>query len=465
MAPEPNQDGASLSTLRERLRGPLILPGDAAYDGARAVWNGRIDRRPDAVARCSDAADVQAVVDFAREHDVRISVKSTGHSYAGASVRDGGIVIDLSSMNAVQVDAAGMRARVGPGTRWGAFDRQAQAFGLATTGATVSTVGVSGYTLGGGTGYLARKHGLGLDNLLAADIVTADGDLVRVSEDEHADLFWGLRGGGAHLGVVTALEFQLHRVGPQIMAGQIVYDFESAREVLRFWREYMADAPNELQCYAFLLNIPPIDAFPKEHHGHVGLDLVAAYAGPLEDGKRVLDPLRNAGKPMLDTVSPQAYVDVQAAFDAGTPPGLRWHSRAHFSDEISDELIDAVLHHCRPLPGPFTLAYFEPLGGAISAVDPAATAYAHRDAAFSLHIFPGWTDPDADGGMARWAQAFSDDVARFARGGVYVNLLSDDEGGRVPEAYGENYERLVMLKRRYDPRNLISSELDTLLRR
>lgn len=438
----------------------MILPGEAEYEGARSLWNGRIDRRPDAIARCLSTADVQAVVNAARELDVPLSVRSTGHSYSGACLRDGGLTIDLSGMNSVEIDGRNMRARVGPGARWGDFDRQAQTVGLATTGATVSTVGVSGYTLGGGTGYLARKHGLSLDNLISANVVGADGELLHASNDEHPDLFWGLRGGGTHLGVVTAFEFQLHQVGPQIMAGQIVYDYRSARDVLRFWREYMADAPDALQCYAFLLNIPPIDAFPPEHHGRVGLDLVAAYSGSIQEGERVLEPLRTIGEPVLDAVAPQAYADVQAAFDAGMPAGLRWHSRAHFFNEISDDLIDAVLHHCDPLPGPYSLVYFEPLGGAIGVVGATATAYAHRDAAFSLHIFPGWSDSDDDDSMARWAEAFSDDVARFARGGVYVNLLSDDEDHRIPEAYGRNYERLKRLKGRYDPGNLFSSGSD-----
>lgn len=452
-----NSDALKFSTLQEHLRGALILPRDDTYDAARALWNGRFDPRPRAIARCRGAADVMTAVTFAREQDIPLSVKSTGHSYAGRSVRNDGLLIDLSLMNNVRVDPSGMRAHVGPGARWGDVDHETQAFGLATTGATVSTVGVSGYTLGGGTGYLARKHGLGLDNLISADVVTADGHLVHASEQEDAELFWGLRGGGANLGVATSFEFALHPLGPHILAGQIVHDFEQAPEVLRFWRAYMAEAPNELQCYAFVVHVPAIDAFPPESHGRVAVDLVIAYAGSTDDGERLIEPLRTFGDPILDVVEPQPYAAVQKTFDAGTPPRLRWYSRAHFFDDVDDGLIDTIVRFCDPLPGPFSMVYFEPLGGAIKDVDSSATAYAHRDASFGLHIFPGWSNPEEDVKITEWARALSDAVAPLASDGVYVNLLGDDEPDRVSEAYGMNFERLARLKRRYDPKNLFSS--------
>lgn len=452
-----NTEASRFSTLRERLRGTLLLSGDDTFDAARALWNGRFTPRPRAIARCRGTADVMLAVDFAREHHVPLSVKSTGHSYAGTSVRDDGLLIDLSLMNAVRVDPSAMRAHVAPGARWGDFDHEAQAFGLATTGATVSTVGVSGYTLGGGTGYLARKHGLGLDNLISADVVTANGHRVHASEQENAELFWGLRGGGAHLGVVTSFEFALHEVGPHVLAGQIVHDFTHAADLLRFWRAYMKEAPDELQCYAFIVHIPPIDAFPPETHGEVGVDFVVSYAGPAEEGNRVLQPLRAFGDPILDTVAPQPYAAVQKTFDAGTPPGLRWYSRAHLFDEISDEAIDTIVHFCDALPGPFSMVYFEPLGGAIGKVDASATAYPHRDAAFGFHVFPGWSNPEEDHEITEWARAFSGALAPHASGGVYVNLLSDDEPDRLSEAYGANFERLVGLKKRYDPDDMFSA--------
>lgn len=457
MCPRPLTPDPAYDDLRGRLSGPLLRPADAGYDEARGTWNGRFDPRPAAIAQCTGTADVVAAVDFARERGARVSVKSTGHSYAGHSVCDGGLVIDLSLMDAVTVDPAAKTVRVGPGARWGAVDAATQAVGLATTGATVSTVGVAGYALGGGTGYLAREHGLALDNLRSLEVVTAAGQLLRASERENPDLFWALRGGGGNFGVVTALELALHDLGPELLAGQIVYPLGQARDVLRRWRDAMTSAPDELQCYAFVLNLPPLDVFPESYHGRPALDLVVAYAGPVAEGDRAVQPFREAGRPLLDAVAPLPYAALQQAFDAGMPRGLRWHSKAHYFDRVSDDLIDVVLEHTASLPGPHTLVYFEPGGGAVGRVDAGATAFPHRDAAAALHIFPGWSDPSEDDALIGWARSFSDAVAPFATVGVYVNLLSEDEAGRVPAAYGANYDRLAELKRRYDPDNLFRS--------
>lgn len=444
----------ALQTLQERLRGSVLTPGDADYDEARSLWNGMFDPRPGAIARCTHSDDVIAAVNFARENGVLLSVRSTGHSYAGNSVCEGGLVIDLSAMNAVRVDPTAKKAHVQPGATWGEIDHETQAHGLATTGATVSTVGVAGYTLGGGTGYLARKRGLSLDNLLSVDVVTASGDLLHASENQNADLFWGLRGGSGNLGIVTSFEFALHEVGPEVLAGQIVYPFEQAREVLRYWRDFMAEAPEELQCYAFIIHIPPIPAFPEEFHGKTALDLVAAYVGPVADGEQVLQSLRSFGRPILDGVFPQPYTALQQTFDAGMPKGLRWYSKAHYFDRLSDDAIDTLLSYTDPLPGPYTAVYFEPGGGAVGRIDPAATAFPHREAAFGFQIFPGWADPAADAELTGWARDFYGAMAPFATDGVYVNLLGHDEEERVRAAYGRSYGRLAQLKERYDPANL-----------
>ena len=451
--PLSRMDDSMLRSLRDRMRGPVSTARDVGYEDARRIWNGRFDRRPAAIARCTGAADAKAAVDLARESGLLVSVRSGGHDYAGNSVCDGGLMIDLSQMTAVDVDAAARTMRVQPGARWAAIDRQTQQFGLATTGGTVSSVGVAGYTLGGGTGHLSRKYGLALDNLLSADVLTAAGDLVQASDAEHADLFWGLRGGSGNFGIVTSLEFRLHELGTQVLAGQIIHPFEDARDVLRLYRSFIAGAPDDVQCYAFFIRVPPLPAFAPETHGTVALDLVVSHSGPLSDGEERLAPLRELGTPLLDTVAPIPYVTLQQAFDAGMAGVNRWYSRAHYLPELTDGAIDTIVAQVADLPGEFTLVYLEAEGGAIGRVDPAATAFPHRDARFSLHIFPGWSRPADDDAMMTWAQSFHREMSPHATGGVYVNLLGGDEPDRARSAYGSNYDRLRDLKRKYDPGN------------
>lgn len=443
-----------LHALRSRLRGSLLEPGEAGYDQARAVWNGRFDRRPAAIAQCASAEDVMAAVDFAREHKLLLSVKSGGHDYSGNGVCEGGLTLDLAQMNSVRVDPNAKRAYVQPGATWAMVDKATQAHGLATTGGTVSTVGVAGFTLGGGSGHLARKFGLGLDNVVSLEVVTADGRRLRAGEAENADLFWALRGGSGNFGVVTEFGFGLHAFGPDMLAGQIIYPFEQAMQVFRSYRDFMAQAPDEVTCYAFVFRIPPIEAFPAEMHNQVVVDLVFSYAGPVAEGEKATAPLRTFGTPLLAAVQTLPYTAVQQMFDAGVPKGLRWYSRAHYLSGLPDAAFDAVVQHTRDLPGAFTMVYFEPLGGAVGRVDPAATAFRHRRAVAGIHIFPGWSDPADDQGNMRWARAFHDAMAPFSSGGVYVNLLGEDEAGRVKAAYGDNYARLAALKKKWDPQNL-----------
>jgi FAD/FMN-containing dehydrogenase len=366
-----------------------------------------------------------------------------------------GLVIDLSQMKAVNVDRAAKTVRVGPGARWAAVDREAQAFGLATTGGTVSTVGVAGFILGGGSGHLARKYGLGLDNLVAAEVVTAAGDVLRASATENTDLFWGLRGGSGNLGIVTSLELRLHELGTDVLAGQIIYPFDQARDVLRNYRSFTRDAPDEIQCYAFFLRLPPLPVFPEEAHGKVVVDLVVTYAGDMTEGERHLAPLRALGRPMMDTVAPTPYVALQQAFDAGMAGGNRWYSKAHYLRELSDDAIETIVVGVEALPGDFTMVYLEAEGGAIGRVDPAATAFPHRDAPYALHIFPGWTRAADDEAIMAWARSSTARWSPHATGGVYVNLLGGDEADGARAAYGSNYDRLAELKRRLDPENLL----------
>lgn len=450
-------DSTTLHPLRDRLEGEVLLPDDPGYDEARAVWNGRFDPHPLAMARCRSTADVVAAVEFARDNGLPLSVRGGGHSYAGHAVADDALALDLSAMATVEVDAERRRATVGAGAKWADLDGAAQASGLATTGGTVSSVGVAGYTLGGGTGYLARKYGLGLDNLVAAEVVLADGRVVEASEDENEDLFWGLRGGSGNFGIVTSFDFRLHPLGPEVVSAQAFHPFDDARDALHFYREFMAEAPDEVTAYAFVLRVPPVEPFPEHHHGKVAIAFVACHCGALEEGEAALRPLKEFGDPILTMLQRVPYTTVQQGFDAGSPPGLRWYSRAHYLEELPDDAIDTMLQHAESLPGAFSMAYLEPMGGAIGRVDPSATAFPHRNARYGIHIFPGWTDPARDEEMKLWAREFHDAMAPYATGGVYVNLLGGDEENGVAAAYGGNYERLTRLKAKWDPENVFRS--------
>lgn len=396
-------------------------------------------------------------VDLVRENELPFAVRSGGHSFAGHSTSDGGVIIDLSHMNGIEVDAPARRVRMGPGARWRAVDAATQAHGLATTGGTVSEVGVAGYILGGGTGYLARKHGLACDHLVSAEVVTASGDVLRASEDENPDLFWGLRGGGANLGIVTSFESRLHEVGPTVLGGQIVHPFDDAAGVLRAYRKVMETAPAELTCYAFLVRLPPLDAFPAEHQGKPAVSLVIGYVGDLDEGRRVVRDVEAIGQPIVSAIDEMPYTILQTMFDEAMPAGVRRYSRAHLMNDLSDAALDAAIDCGASLPTLFSSAYFEPWGAAVSRIDPAATAMPHRAAAFSFHVVAGWTDPAEDHRLIGWARSSHDALAPFSSGGGYVNLLSGDEDYPQRIAYGENLQRLQLLKKRWDPCNLFRS--------
>jgi FAD/FMN-containing dehydrogenase len=436
-----------------RLAGILLEPGDADFDAARSLWNGRFDRRPDLSARCSQTAEVAAAVDYARANGMRLSVRGAGHSYAGKSVADGGLLIDLSPMDRISVDTESRTVTLQGGVTCGQLDAATQRHRLATSLPTVSSVGVAGAALGGGTGYLGRRYGLTLDNVVSAEVVTADARVVSTSVDKEPDLFWALRGGGGNFGIVTELTLRLHEVGPRVLAGQIIYPFD--RELLLRFRDFMAEAPDEFQCYPFMFRVPPIDAFPPETHGVPVIDFVLCHHDPEADD--FVQPLRELGQPILDAVAPAPYTQVQQTFDANLPAGQRYYSKAHDVEAISDGVADIVAEFVPQMKGAFTAAYFDPLGGAIGRVDPAATAFAGRNAGFSFHTLAGWMDADDDESVIEWASAFHQAMRPHSTGGVYVNLLADDENDRVPDAYGANYSRLVTLKRAWDPENVFTS--------
>jgi len=358
-------------------------------------------------------------------------------------------------MRTVHVDPTVRRASVQAGATWRDVDEATQAHGLATPAGTVSTVGVAGFTLGGGAGWLTPKHGLAVDNLIAAEVVTANGDVVQASEEENTDLLWALRGGGGNFGIVTRFQFALHPVGPEVYAGQVMYPIERAGELLRLFRDQMSDASDDFAAFFFFLRIPPLDFFPEEHHGALAVDFVLTWLGPVEDGEAAFAPFRGLGDPIFEMVGAQLYTALQQSFDAGmSGKGNRWYSRFHYLDELSDAAIDAITGALDPFPGEFTSVYLAREGGAVSRVPPAATAFPHRGAEYSIHIFPGWIDAGADEAVMSWARTFSETVSSHAGDGVYVNMLAEDEVERVGSAYGTNLERLESLKRKWDPDNV-----------
>jgi FAD/FMN-containing dehydrogenase len=436
-----------VDNFKASLRGTLLRPSDEGYSEARALWNAMIDRRPGLIVRCAGVADVINAIHFARQHNLLVAVRGGGHNVAGNAVCDGGMVLDLSRLKSVRVDPVHRTARAEPGLTWGEFDRETQAFGLAVTGGAISTTGIAGVTLGGGWGWLARQYGLASDNLLSVDIVTADGQFLTASATEHADLFWGVRGGGGNFGVVTSFEYRLHRVGP-VLAGMVIYPYEKAKDVLRFYREFTRTEPDELTSWALLMTSPAGDPVAA---------IAVCYSGALEEGERVLRPLRAFGPPLIDQIGPMASTAVQSLVDAFYPPGLHDYWKSSFLQDLSDEAIDTMVAHCAMRPGPLCHMVMEELGGAVSRVGHEATAFNHRDVRYNFLSLGVCADPAESAPCIRWAREFWRAMQPFASGGVYVNYLGQeaDEGAeRVQAAYGpQKYERLVALKNTYDPTN------------
>jgi FAD/FMN-containing dehydrogenase len=436
-----------VQALSQSVRGRVVRAGNDEFEAARHIWNGMIDRQPSVIVRCVGAADVISGVDFAREENLPLAVRGGGHSAAGSSVCEGGLMLDLSPMKGIRVDPARRTARVEPGATWADFDSETQAFGLATTGGVISTTGVAGLTLGGGIGWLGRMHGLSCDNLLSVDIVTADGQLRTASADENPDLFWAVRGGGGNFGVVTSFEFRLHPVGPTVYGGLLIWPRPMAREVLRAYRDFTQGVPENASAYAGLGTSP--DGVPI-------VVVIGFHHGPTEEAEALFAPLRRIGPPVADMLQAMPYTAAQKMLDVLNPPGNRVYWKSSILRNIDDEVLETIIDGGASIPSPLTAALIEFYGGAINRVGTQDTAYPLRDATYALNAISAWTDPAQDAANIAWARGMWEAVQPFSPGSVYVNFLGigDDAEDRVKAAYGPNYARLARIKAHYDPANL-----------
>ena len=413
-----------------------------------------IDKRPGAIARCSGVADVMYAVQVAKDHDLVVSVRSGGHNIAGNALCDGGLTIDLSGMTSVRVNPDARRAYVEPGATLGDVDHESQAFGLATSLGINSTTGVAGLTLGGGFGWLTRKLGMTVDNLLAAEMVTAEGKRLRTSAEQNEDLFWAIRGGGGNFGIVTQFEFKLHPVGPQVLAGLVVYPFEQAESVLKQYREYVDTLPDDVCVWAVLRKAPPLPFLPQAVHGREVVVLALVHTGDRAEGQRLIEPVRHFGEAHGEHIGPMPFVDWQQGFDPLLTPGARNYWKSHNFAALGDGTIDTIIDYAGRLPSPQCEIFVALLGGEASRIAPDATAYAHRDAKFVLNVHGRWDNPKQDAECVSWSRAFFEAAKPYAMGGVYVNFMTEEETDRIGEAYGPNYERLARVKQKYDPQNL-----------
>ena len=445
---------ASLDKLQSSLRGALLFPGDDGYDQARTVWNAMIDRRPALVVRCSGADDIRKAITFAREHKLLTAIKGGGHNIAGNAVCDGGLLIDLSNMRRVTVDPIARVAQVEPGVTLGEFDRECQAYGLATPVGINSTTGISGLTLGGGFGWLSRKYGMTVDNLISADVVTADGRLLHASNQENADLFWAIRGGSGNFGVVSRFEYRLHPVGPDVVCGLVVYSLREAASALKGYREYVKNLGDETSVWAVLRKAPPLPFLPPEVHGTEIIAFAVFHCGDTDEGNKVIQPMRKLGTVLGEHIGVQPYTAWQQAFDPLLTPGARNYWKSHNFVELSDGAIDAAVRYAQNCPSPHGEIFFGLLGGATTRPAPDATAYSHRNAIYVCNVHSRWETAPDDKKCIDWARAFFRDAAPYATGGVYVNFLTDDESDRIKAAYGPGYDRLAAVKTKYDPENL-----------
>jgi len=444
----------TMTHLQERVQGRVITPGDDGYDESRRVFNAMIDRRPAAIVRAAAVSDVVAAVDYAREAGLDLAVRGGGHSVPGFGTVDDGVVIDLSGMRTVVVDPAKRRARAAGGATWADFNTATAAHGLASTGGVVSTTGVGGLTLGGGIGYLARGLGLSCDNLVSAEVVTADGQVVTASEREHEDLFWALRGGSGNFGVATSLEFRLHPVD-NIYGGPMFFDLADAEAVLRFYRDWIKTAPEAFGGFPAFQIAPPLPFIPEQRHGQTMLAFIACWAGPLDEGEAVLKPLHDVAEVVAEHVGPMPYAALNGAFDALYPPGaLQHYWKANYVRELTDDAIRAHLEWGPKVPVVNSTVHIYPINGACHRVPADATAFSHRDATFATVIAGMWPDPAQNDANIAWVRGYYDATAPYSESGGYVNFMSGDDGDRVPANYGANYERLRDVKRKYDPGNV-----------
>ena len=442
-----------IAKLRSVLNGNVVLPADPNYEETRRIWNATINKRPAAIIRCADANDVPHVITFARENGLELSIRGAGHNIAGNSLCDGGLTLDFSGMKNVRVDNAKKRAYVEPGATLGDFDMAVQAHGLATPVGINSTTGIAGLTLGGGFGWLTRKYGLTIDNLVSAEVITADGNRITASEDSHAGLFWAIRGGGGNFGVVTQFEFKLYPVGPEILAGLIVFPFSQAKQVLSQYREFVKSAPLELNVWIVLRQAPPLPFLPTDVHGKEVVVLPVFYAGEISEGEKLIQPMRGFGKPLGEHIGPMPYTQWQKAFDGLLTPGARNYWKSHNFTKLADGVLDAMIEYAGKLPSSQCEIFLGLLDGVSNAVPADATAYGPRDAKFALNVHSRWDAETQDEKCIGWAREFFKASAPYASKGAYVNFMTEEEGARVESAYASNYDRLREMKRRYDPDN------------
>jgi FAD/FMN-containing dehydrogenase len=446
----------AVAELEASFRGEIVRPDSAGYDEARKIFNAMIDRRPALIARCSGVADVIEAVRHARANDLQIAVRGGGHGVPGYAVCDDGIVIDMRPMKGIRVDPAARTARAQAGCNWGDLDRETQAFGLAVTGGRMSDTGIAGLTLGSGSGWLERKYGLTVDNVISADVVTADGELVTASATANPELFWGLRGGGGNFGIVTEFEYRLHPVGPLVYAGMWGYPAERAKEIMRVYRDFIEAAPDDIGgCLAFL-TAPPEPFVPEEVRGTQMLAVVVFYAGPAEEGEDAFGPLREQlGDPAVDVVQPMPYTALQQMIDPGNPPGLQQYWKAGFLHELGDEAIEALAEKAWTVPSPLTAILFLPMGGAIARVPDGETPLGQRDAGWNYHLLSMWPDPAENESQIAWTREFASVLEPYATGGFYPNMQVDEGQAALAGAYGpEKWEQLVELKGAWDPENV-----------
>lgn len=443
-----------IDDFKAHFRGEVLLPADQGYDEARQIWNAMIDRKPAVIARCASPDDVVAAVRFASEQNLLVSIRGGGHNIAGNAVCDDGLMIDLSRMKRVQVDPDARRASVEPGCTLADFDAAAQACGLATPLGINSTTGVAGLTLGGGFGWLSRKYGMTVDNLLCADVVTADGRQIRASETENDDLFWGLRGGGGNFGVVTGFEFRLHPIGPDVLSGLIAFPFDQAKSVLTQFARFTETMPDELSVWLVARKAPPLPFLPADVHGKEIVVLALCYAGDPADGEKLIEPLRGFGTAHGEHIGVQPYVAWQQAFDPLLAPGARNYWKSHNFSQLSDGAIDAIIEYAGTLPSPHCEIFVGTIGGQTARVAPEAMAYSSRDALYVMNVHARWESAAEDERCIAWAREFFARSQPFASGGAYINFLTQDESDRIEFAYGATYQRLVEIKKKYDPTNL-----------
>ena len=444
----------TIVALRGKLRGSVVLPGEDGYEAARSIWNAMVDRRPGLVVRCLGAADVVEAARLARDEKLLVAVRSGGHNIAGNAVCDGGLMIDLSLMRSVRVDRAAKRAWIEPGATLADVDKETQSFGLALPTEINSTTGIAGLTLGGGFGWITRKFGLTIDNLLSADVVTANGELLRASPAENSDLFWALRGGGGNFGIVTAFEFQLHELGQQVISGLVVHPFADAEAVLEQYRQALEGAPDELTCWAVMRQAPPLPFLPPEWHSKEVLVLAMCFCGDMEAGEKATAKLRSIGKPIADVVGPHPFTGWQQTFDPLLTPGARNYWKSHDFMELSDAAIGILIDAVRKLPGPECEIFVGHVGGAAGRVAVDATAFPQRSSHFVMNVHARWREPEMDQACIGWARQLFEAAKPHAAGTAYINFMPEDEIDRIEAAYGVNYRRLAEVKRQYDPQNL-----------